>query len=266
MRRAVKSLLVRLIGAVFGSVQPARASRLVFSVIHAIARSRTAKDSLIFLLNLDRDMTVLTGTEARRYGNGVHPKHWHTGYHKFFTGRLRPDERVLDIGCGYGALAYDMACAGAKVTGIDMNGENIQLAAERFSHENLSFIVGDAVKDVPAGKFDTIVMSNVLEHIDKRIDFLQEVQQELAPKRWLIRVPMYERDWKVPLMDELGVDYRLDDTHFIEYKKEEFASELDAAGLKPAFIDIRWGEIWCEAEPSGSTETKDATISDTVPA
>ena len=45
-------------------------------------------------------------------------------------------------------------------------------------------------------------------------------------------MPLYELDWRVPLMEGLGVDYRLDFTHCIEYTQELFAEEIEQAGLK----------------------------------
>ena len=52
--------------------------------------------------------------------------------------------------------------------------------------------------------------------------------------------------WRVPLKEELGIDYRLDPTHRIEYTVEGFAEEIETAGLKIAYQEIRWGEIWAE--------------------
>ena len=253
----MKATVAWLLGLLLKPFNPHRLARYFFSLVHVAARTRKPEDSLIFLLELERDLFVLTGTEACRYGKGVHPKHWHTGYHDFFVQRLRPGERVLDIGCGYGALAYDMAKKGAKVTGIDMNEKNISVAREKFAHDNLIFILGDVNRDVPNEGVDTIVMSNVLEHLDNRVEFLKGVQHKLNPDRWLIRVPMFERDWRVPLMEELGVDYRLDDTHFIEYRKVEFHNELLAAGLRPSYIEYIWGEIWCEARSEARRKSND---------
>ena len=45
--------------------------------------------------------------------------------------------------------------------------------------------------------------------------------------------------------DELGIDYRLDPTHYIEYKKGELEKELKAAGLKIKEVEYGWGEMWC---------------------
>ena len=65
----------------------------------------------------------------------------------------------------------------------------------------------------------------------------------------IIRVPLFERDWRVPLKREIGVDYRLDSTHFIEYTQEGFLEELREAKLKATHVEVRWGEIWSVAAP-----------------
>jgi hypothetical protein len=58
----------------------------------------------------------------------------------------------------------------------------------------------------------------------------------------LLRVPSFERDWRVPLKQELGIDYRLDPTHFTEYTLESFAQEVGSAGLRVVHQECRWGE------------------------
>ena len=51
----------------------------------------------------------------------------------------------------------------------------------------------------------------------------------------------------VPLKKELGLDYRLDATHYVEYRQEDFRQEMDDAGLRVEHCDIKWGEIWAVA-------------------
>ena len=43
----------------------------------------------------------------------------------------------------------------------------------------------------------------------------------------------------------MGVEWRLDTTHFIEYTEEEFYNEIKKTGLKIKFIKFIWSEIWC---------------------
>lgn len=201
-----------------------------------------------FLLETERHLYFLTGSKAGEYGSGLHPKHRLTGYHDFFVNLLNSGDRVLDVGCGVGALASDMAKTGAIVTGIDFSKKSINIANTKYNQENLNFICGDALKDLPDASFNTIVMSNVLEHIEYRVIFLKSIIEHIQPDRFLIRVPMFERDWRVPVMKEVGVDYRLDDTHYIEFTKEEFRTEIKQAGLRFVSEEYIWGEIWCELE------------------
>jgi len=221
---------------------------IVSSLAYLLVAGREPKAGLRLLLQLNKRIYALTSKLACEYGGGLHPKHRLTRYHDFFVNRLAPGETVIDIGCGNGALTQDMAIrGGAKVTGIELSESSFLEAKQKYGHHRLRYLHGDVLKDLPDENFEVAVMSNVLEHLENRVDFLREAQLKLKPNRWLLRLPLYERDWRVPLMDELGVDYRLDKTHYIEYTQEGLAKEIEQAGLKIIYQEIRWGEIWCES-------------------
>jgi ubiquinone/menaquinone biosynthesis C-methylase UbiE len=212
------------------------------------AESLSSADGLRFLFGLDASLYPLQGWLSVDYGGGIHTKHRHTRYHDFFVRRIRKGERILDIGCGIGVLAYDVAeKAGAYVVGIDISADNIETAFCKHSHSNVTYQVGDALKTPLEGSFDVVILSNVLEHLDARSEFLRRMIDLVHPARVLLRVPIFERDWRVPLKQELGIDYRLDPTHCTEYTLESFASEMKDAGLKVTYQEVRWGEIWAEA-------------------
>lgn len=210
------------------------------------------KESLMFLLEIDRELYSLLGGASVRYGNGTHTKHRHIGYHDFFIKNIEPGSKVLDVGSGSGFLAYDIVTKvkDTKVLGIDIDEKNVAYAKKQFIHPNLRFIAGDALKDLPRERFDVVVLSNVLEHLDDRTEFLKLLKERISPSKYLIRVPIFERDWRVPLKKELGVDYRLDPTHRIEYTQEEFFNELSQAGLRAEAYEVRWGEIWAVVKKS----------------
>jgi 2-polyprenyl-3-methyl-5-hydroxy-6-metoxy-1,4-benzoquinol methylase len=209
-------------------------------------------EALRFLFRLDARLYLLQGQKAIEYDGGIHTKHRHIRYHDFFASRIRSGERVLDIGCGHGALTYDVAeKAGAQVVGIDLSPDNIALAHQRHAHARVEYRVGDALQDLPDSSFVVVILSNVLEHLPGRPAFLRRVQEAVHPSRFLIRVPLFERDWRVPLKRELGVEWQLDPTHETEYTLESFAEEMAAAGLRLTHREVRWGEIWAEAVPDG---------------
>ena len=209
-------------------------------------------EALRLLFDLDASFYALQGRLAMAYDGGIHTKHRHMKYHDFFVNRVWPGERVLDIGCGHGAVAYDVAeKAGAYVLGIDLSPDNVALARERHAHSRVEYGVGDALQELSAGRFDVVILSNVLEHLPERPAFLRRVQEMVRPSRFLIRVPLFERYWRVPLKRELGVEWRLDPGHETEYTLESFAAEMAEAELTIVHQEVRWGEIWAEAVNRG---------------
>jgi len=223
----------------------------------AAAGSKPA-ESVLRELFIHRDILMQRIDQtAICYEQGIHPKHRLTGYHGFFCDRILQGERVLDVGCGCGAVAKSISDNGALVTGIDKDSENIQLAKSRYGDGVIQFLHGDATRDLPSGRFDIVVLSNVLEHIENREDFIRKIQATVHPNRYLIRVPMINRDWTVPMKRELGLPYYSDPGHYVEYTPESFIQEMNDAGLVVRSMVINWGEIWAEGYPRSEAEDKD---------
>lgn len=250
-RRILAALYRRLPRGPFRVVMPARAWRPLFrfwlSVLGAHPDRRRAIREL--LVSYDDAYRALDRA-AIAYDGGVHVKHRLTRYHDFFVERVQPGETVLDIGSGKGELAYDLVTkAGASVIGIDHDPSHLAFARSHFFHERLEFREGDVLDGAPAGRFDVVVLSNVLEHLEPRVSFLRQVIATARPSRVLLRVPLYERDWTVPLKAEVGLIAYWDPDHKIEYDEATFRAELGEAELDVKELVQRWGEIWAVAEP-----------------
>lgn len=246
MKARIETFLQRLVQMYMQHVSDENFMQIILSLI---ARRTTAKepaDALKLLFGLDEQLYIQQGTFSIRYDGGIHTKHRHMRYHDFFTSRVSKDDRVIDIGCGIGAVAYDLSKVAAHVVGVDLNETSIKTARERYQAPNLTFCVGDALVTLPEEKFGVVILSNVLEHLPYRPEFLRRVQETLQPHHILIRVPVYERDWRVPLKQELGVEWRLDPTHETEYTLETFQEEMRQAGLSIKHLEVRWGEIWSD--------------------
>lgn len=223
--------------------------RAIQAGLTAAAR-RDAGAALRELLQIETDLHGLIDETAMAYGGGVHVKHRLMRYHDFFVDRIRKGERVLDIGCGYGAVAHSIAeRSGADVVGIDLDPANVAAARQMFPHPRLTFVQGEAPRDLPDDRFDVVVASNVLEHVERRVEFLREVQARVGASRWLVRVPMFNRDWHPALRRELGLFPYCDPTHFTEYTGESFESEMAEAGFALRHLQVNWGEIWAEVAP-----------------
>lgn len=174
--------------------------------------------------------------------DGLHPKHRLMNYHKFFVDNINKGDVVLDIGCGNGALTYDVAKKAEHVYGIDINVENIEHAQKSYNANNITYIIGDAINYEFNKKVDVIILSNVLEHIENRVEFLLKTNN--LSDSFLIRVPLINRDWVVLYKKELGLPYMSDPTHFTEYTLESFVDELSKSNLKIENYSIQFGEIW----------------------
>ncbi len=79
--------------------------------------------------------------------------------------------RVLDAGCGTGALSVEAARRGAHVVAIDLSPTLIELARERLPHNlglgAIEFHVGDML-DATLGRFDYVVAMDSLIHYRPR--------------------------------------------------------------------------------------------------
>ena len=222
--------------------------RFWLSVLAAQPDRRKAVRDVLALYD---DTYAAVDRAAIAYDHGVHAKHRLTRYHDFFVDRVRPGERVLDIGAGKGELAFDLVTrAGATVVGIDHDPSHLAFARSHFVHERLTFESGDALERLPAGPFDVVVLSNVLEHIADRSGLLRRVLGEARPRVVLLRVPVHARDWTVPLREEVGLPHFSDPDHEVEYDPDSFRAELASAGLAVTELVLVWGEIWATAEPA----------------
>lgn len=240
-------IIKKLYKKFFHAIDKRILSLLMLMIRFYIGRKAPA-DSLRFLFNLEANLYTLEKQYAATYNGGASPQHRLTRCHDFFITRLRPHERILNIGCGNGFLAYDIASrAYARVTNIALQTEDIGIARQHFAHPQVEFVQGGPLKDLPADSFDTVILSDALEYRSGRVDFLRKIHERLRPRRFLLRVPLFERDWRVPLKKELGLEWRIDPTHETEYTQEQFTCELACAGLYITDFQIRWGEIWCEA-------------------
>lgn len=207
-----------------------------------------AKFFLKPLLNIDRYLYFLIGQYSSLYYDGKHPKHDILKYQEWFCNNLDSSWNVIDVGSNTGTMAEKMSKKVKKVYGIEIN-ENLHQKAQKNKSSNLAFICADATKfDYNTiEKIDCVTLSNVLEHIEHRVIFLNSLKQNIqwgGQPHFLIRVPMLDRHWVVILKKNLGVEYRLDPTHFIEYTKESFYKEMEACDLHIDSFEVRWGEIY----------------------
>ena len=94
--------------------------------------------------------------------------------------------RLLDAGCGTGALAMEAMARGAEVVAIDLSPTLVQLAAERLAQlpphpggGRIEFRSGDMLDDA-LGHFDHVVAMDSLIHYD--VPDMVRALERLAPR------------------------------------------------------------------------------------
>jgi len=197
----------------------------------------------------------LSGIFASILNDGIHPKHKIMRYKEWFVDNIEDDWVVLDVSCNTGMMPEIVSKKANFVYGIEIEAKHIKEAKEKHQKDNIEFIYADAtIYDYSSCQsIDVVILSNVLEHIEHRVEFLQKLIKQIKwnnKKRFLIRVPMIDREWIAIYKKELGLEYRLDRTHFTEYTFTEFEEELNKAGIDIKKYHIRFGEIYavCEAK------------------
>ena len=196
------------------------------------------------------------GGFAAVLNDGLHPKHQILKYKEWFMENIEAGWTILDIGCNTGMLASLLCEKAGYVYGIEIDHEHTAIARSKHAAGNIEYICADATKynyDFYRPT-DCVILSNVLEHIENRVGFLKTLVQNLKwanknHKRLLIRVPMLDREWIVIYKKQLGLNYRLDRSHYTEYTLKQFTEELKQADIVIKQVKICFGEIYavCEA-------------------
>ncbi len=176
------------------------------------------------------------------YPGEEHPKYKIINYEKFFLENVSPKDKLLEVGCFKGNLSYALSCKARRVVGIELDREKFLQAKARYQNNNLCFIWGDVTKFKFKEKFDTVILSNVLEHIDERIEFLLKLRK--ISDKIILRVPLITRDWLSYYKMKQGFEYRLDSAHYLEYTEEGIEEELKKGGWKPYSSKVKFGEYF----------------------
>lgn len=157
-----------------------------------------------------------------------------------------PPGTVLEIGCGTGkTLEYLKRNGATKVIGIELRQE-VAIAASQNEHidqvYNIDFL--DSETPIKNSKFDTIILSHVLEHFTDPAPVLEKIKLHMHNKSTLLVAVPNLRHVSVilPLVLKGDFEYRdsgiLDHTHFKFYTKRSIVSTLRDNGFDIQSIKI----------------------------
>ena len=110
---------------------------------------------------------------------------------KFITNKINlKGLHVLDIGCGGGILTESIARQGTFTTGIDASEENIAIASQHASKNNLeiNYLVTNAeeLSKKITNKFDLITCMELLEHVPNPLSIIEASRKMLKPEGHIV--------------------------------------------------------------------------------
>jgi SAM-dependent methyltransferase len=157
---------------------------------------------------------------------------------------LRPGDRVLDVGAGFGRHVYECARRGARVVALDYAPDEVvqtrdtldaMIEAHEITGDQLIGVLrGDACRlPFPDATFDVVITSEVLEHIQDDVSALAEMVRVLKPGgRFAATVPAWLPEvvnWK--LSDEYHAP-KAAGGHVRIYTRTELRAKMRSAGLR----------------------------------
>lgn len=159
---------------------------------------------------------------------------------------MAPPGHVLEIGCGTGkTLEYLKLNGASTVSGIELR-EEVALAASKNKHidsiYNINFL--DANSPIAGKKYDTIILSHVLEHFTEPTKVLSAVKAHMHHNSiFLVAVPNIRHlSVIIPLVLKGEFEYKesgiLDHTHFKFFTKKSIVALLNKSGYETKNIKM----------------------------
>jgi ubiquinone/menaquinone biosynthesis C-methylase UbiE len=100
----------------------------------------------------------------------------------FFTKNLSTNKgTALDIGCGSGILAFELAKYYTNVVAVDLSAKMLAIASQKRSASNIEYIQMDANQLTLDRKFDLIVSASTFHHLQHLPTTFQAIKKLLSP-------------------------------------------------------------------------------------
>lgn len=145
---------------------------------------------------------------------------------------VKKNATVLDIGCGAGAISLYMASKGHQVTGIDISEKAIKTCKDsaKFLDLKTKFLTVYFPQEKIRDHFDTIIFTEVIEHLEDDRKALMQIHEMLNKNGLLILSTPSE---SAPL-HKLGLTNSFDKEvgHLRRYSLKKLTKLLEETGFK----------------------------------
>ena len=199
--------------------------------------------------------------EAQRLTQKVDPSSW---VERYYIPYLSSANLVLDVGCGPGALAAEIArrFPDKTIVGVDASESRLEFASKNHEYQNLSFECADSTKlPFPDQHFDVVYSRLMLEYLQNPETAISEMARVCKPGGhvilqdldgqivWHHPVPEFEADI-LTVIDELkktGFDVFVGRKLFFHAKNTDLSNvtvKLDPYHLYAGQISDKELEDW----------------------
>lgn len=175
-------------------------------------------------------------------------------YHNKVYEYINPDilkytpsnKKILDVGCGTGALGEALKKKGNIVYGIDISKKSIEIAKKRLDRVIQIDLETENKLLFKESSFDLIIFGDVLEHFRDPLSVLNNTKSYLKKDGQIIISLPNIANWEIRLKLLFGkFDYQkegiLDDTHVKFFTLKTAKELIKKAGLKIIKIKARPG-------------------------
>ena len=153
------------------------------------------------------------------------------------------DDKVLDLGCGFGRHAYQAARLGAQVVAFDFGADEVRNVQDTFGamavageldavESRVGAVQGDALAlPFPDDAFDRVIASEILEHIPDDEQAMHELARVLRPGGTMaITVPRAGPEFiNWSLSDEY---HNVPGGHVRIYRQRQLVERLEGTGMR----------------------------------
>jgi SAM-dependent methyltransferase len=167
---------------------------------------------------------------------------------------IAQDSTVLDLGCGEGYVIKRLLNRTKNITGIDYDENSLEVAKSNLRETGVTLIFDNIlnyVKNNPGIKFDYVVLSHVLEHIDEPQLFLNSLKA--ISRYFYIEVPDFESTHLNLYRQKIDTDLVYSDAdHVSEFDRNELEDIITQCNLQIIKSEFRFGvmKFWCENDKS----------------